>query len=131
MVSNSLTPIVMHYSESLNICNVYPLSAYTDELAQGHGVVAVNYYAGAAMSVASFQKLFDYIMSIPVAASGNSNLLDYTFNTDSTLSSPDGTIVYPGEIEAANAADGTLDLLTQIMSGEVQTNLSTDNIQAE
>lgn len=131
VVSNSLTPIVMHYSESLNICNVYPLSAYTDELAQGHGVVAVNYYAGAAMSVASFQKLFDYIMSIPVAASGNSNLLDYTFNTDSTLSSPDGTIVYPGEIEAANAADGTLDLLTQIMSGEVQTNLSTDNIQAE
>lgn len=111
ITSNNLTPTVMHYSENMNICNVYPLSAYTDDLAKSHGVLAVDYYSEAAMTVAGFQNLFDYIMKIPVEASGNSNLLDYTFNPDSTLSGVDGSIIYPGEIAAANEADGSLDSL--------------------
>lgn len=118
ITSNNLTPTVMHYSENMNICNVYPLSAYTDDLAKSHGVLAVDYYSEAAMTVAGFQNLFDYIMKIPVEASGNANLLDYTFNPDSTLSGVDGSIIYPSEIAAANEADGSLDSLLRVMSGE-------------
>ncbi len=118
VTSNNLIPTVMHYSENMNICNVYPLSAYTDDLAKSHGILAVDHYSQTAMTVAGFQNLFDYIMKIPVEASGNSNLLDYTFNPDSTLSGVDGSIIYPGEIAAANEADGSLDSLLQVMSGE-------------
>ncbi|MCI9546301.1 MAG: CapA family protein [Lachnospiraceae bacterium] len=118
ITSNNLNPTVMHYSENLNICNVYPLSAYTDELAKSHGVGAIDYYSAEAMSVSAFQSLFDYIMRIPVASSGNTNLLDCTFNPDSTLTGLDGSIIYPGEIAAANAEDGSLSSLLQVMSGE-------------
>ena len=130
VVSNELTPVVMHYSENLNICNVYPLSAYTDALAQGHGVLAVDPYA--TMSLASLQDLFNYIMGIQVQPSGDTNLLDYTFNPDTTLTGPDGSILYPGEIQAANAADGTLDTLIQVMSGAgTQEGMDTGSLQAE
>lgn len=118
IISNNLTPTVMHYSGNMNICNVYPLSAYTDALAQSHGVLAVDYYSEAAMSVSGFRSLFDYIMKIPVDSSGNSNLLDYTFNPDTTLTGTDGSILYPGEIAAANEADGSLSSLLQVMYGE-------------
>lgn len=130
VVSNELTPVVMHYSENLNICNVYPLSAYTDALAQGHGVLAVDPYA--TMSLASLQDMFNYIMGIQVQPSGDTNLLDYTFNPDTTLTGPDGSILYPGEIQAANAADGTLDTLIQVMSGAgTQEGMDTGSLQAE
>lgn len=116
VTSNTLTPVVMHYSANLNICNVYPLSAYTDNLARGHGILAADAYAGASMSVASFQDLFNYIMGLTVTPSSDSSLLDYTFNPDTTLTGPDGSILYPGEIAAPNEAEGTLDALIQVMS---------------
>ncbi len=116
VVSNTLTPVVMHYSysENMNICNVYPLSAYTDTLAQSHGALALDY--SATMQTAALQKLFDYIMNLPVIPSGGGELIDYTFNPDGTLSSPDGSYLYPGEIEAANSGDGALGTLLQVMA---------------
>lgn len=120
ITANTLTPVVMHYSENLNICNVYPLSAYTDDLARGHGILAVDTYADATMSIASFQALFDHIMRLSADPSGDLSLLDYTFNPDTTLTGPDGSILYPGEIAAANEADGTLSALIQVMSSDDQ-----------
>lgn len=117
VAANTLTPIVMHYSENMDICNVYPLAAYTDTLAQSHGVLAVDYYS--TMGTAALQNLFNYIMNLPVIPSGGVNLLDYTFNPDTTLSGPDGSFLYPGEIEASNSSDGSLGTLLQVMSGEI------------
>lgn len=116
VTSNTLTPVIMHYSANLNICNVYPLSAYSDNLARGHGILAADAYAESAMSVASFQNLFNYIMGLSLTPSNGSALLDYTFNPDTTLTGPDGSILYPGEITAPNASEGTLDALIQVMS---------------
>lgn len=118
VVSNTLTPIVMHYSENMSICNVYPLAAYNDTLAQSHGVLAVDYYS--TMQMAALQNLFDYIMKLSAAPSGRAELLDYTFNPDSTLTGPEGSILYPGEIQASNSSEGTLETLLQVMSGELQ-----------
>ena len=129
ITANTLSPVVMHYSENLSICNVYPLSAYSDALAQGHGILAADTYAEGAVSVASFQDLFNYIMSLPAELPGDLSLLDYTFNPDSTLTGPDGSILYPGEIAAANDADGSLSALLQVMYGEGQT--GTDMSQTE
>ena len=71
-------------------------------------------------------------MGIQVQPSGDTNLLDYTFNPDTTLTGPDGSILYPGEIQAANAADGTLDTLIQVMSGAgTQEGMDTGSLQAE
>lgn len=117
VTASTLDPIVMHYSENMNICNVYPLAAYTDTLAQSHGVLAIDYYS--TMQVSALQNLFDYIMNLPVTPSSGLNLLDYSFNPDTTLSGPDGSILYPGEIEAANSSDGSLGTLLQVMSGEI------------
>ena len=111
----------------MNICNVYPLAAYTDTLAQSHGVLALDYYS--TMEVSSLQNLFNYIMNLPVTPSGGLNLLDYSFNPDTTLSGPDGSILYPGEIEAANSSDGSLGTLLQVMSGEIS--VSSQNLQTE
>lgn len=127
VTASALDPIVMHYSENMNICNVYPLAAYTDTLAQSHGVLALDYYS--TMEVSSLQNLFNYIMNLPVTPSGGLNLLDYSFNPDTTLSGPDGSIVYPGEIEAANSSDGSLGTLLQVMSGEIS--VSSQNLQTE
>ncbi|MCI9197974.1 MAG: CapA family protein [Lachnospiraceae bacterium] len=129
IADNSLTPVVMHYSANLNICNVYPLSAYTDDLARGHGINSVDAYAEATMSVAAFQELFNYIMRLSVDVSQNVNLLDYTFNPDTTLTGPDGSILYPGEIAAANAAEGSLDTLVQVMIDASAANTSADEGQ--
>ncbi len=129
IADNSLTPVVMHYTANLNICNVYPLSAYTDDLARGHGINSVDAYAEATMSVAAFQELFNYIMRLSVDVSQNVNLLDYTFNPDTTLTGPDGSILYPGEIAAANAAEGSLDTLVQVMIDASAANTSADEGQ--
>lgn len=124
VTASTLIPVVMHYSENMSICNVYPLNAYNDTLAQSHGVLAVDYYS--TMQVSALQNLFDYIMNLPVTPSGGTNLLDYTYNPDTTLSSPDGSILYPGEIEAANSSDGSLGTLLQVMSGELSASMQTE-----
>lgn len=117
VTDNTLTPIVVHYTSDMSICNVYPLSSYTDSLAQGHGILAVDYYSN--MQVSALQNLFNYIMSLQVTVSGESDLLDYTYNADSTLSREDGSILYPGEVDSANAEAGSLSTLLQVMSGEI------------
>ncbi len=53
----SFMPIITHYNTAFSDFAVYPLKAYTDALAQGHGVAAKD----GAVSVERFRKIVDYV----------------------------------------------------------------------
>lgn len=127
ITNSNLIPTVMHYNTGESVYQIYPLSDYTDELAAAHSIH--NMENPGTFTKSSLQTLFDHIMAEQVTPAVNNELLDYTYNSDGSMTKPDGSVIYNDEISTLNPTDesGSLDSLKNVLSGSSSDTADTDS----
>lgn len=86
----TLTPLVMHYNYDTPEYAPYKLDDYTDALASAH---SVRQSIGDEFSLENLQTKYDEIMSMNVAPSTKTDLLDVTFDSDGNMLDSNGNYV--------------------------------------
>lgn len=117
ITNSSITPTVMHYNTTESVYQIYPLADYTDELAAAHSIH--NMENPGSFTKSGLQTLFDHIMSEQVTPATGTELLDYTYNSDGSMTKADGSVIYEDEISTLNPTDetGSLESLKNVLSG--------------
>lgn len=126
ITGSGITPTVMHYNTGESVYQIYPLADYTEELASAHSIH--NMDNAGTFSKSSLQTLYDHIMAIQVTPSSSTQLLDYTYNADSSMTKSDGTVISADEAAALNPIDssGTVENLKNVMAGSLADSSSQD-----
>lgn len=90
ILTPSIKPLVMHYSDETGEYGVYMLEDYTEELASVH---SVKEYIGEEFTLSNLKAKFDEIMKMNVTPSTGTNLLDVIFNYTDMIDPGTGILI--------------------------------------